>query len=463
MHLGARLKAVAMRFSGSGRAAWSVFVGRSRIDYVREVGDVLGSSIVAATLGWIARNFPEAPLRVRVRDKEGELQSTTDVGVLRMLALIESPNPFWTGPLLWMATLLDYWAHGNALWVKIRGGPGGAITELWWLPWGTVTPKGTDTEYLTHYIYKPDGNREIRIEPKDVIHFRFGIDPADIRQGRSPLSSVLREIFTDHEAAAFTAALLRNMGVPGMIISPDEDNATIDPDGAAAIKKKATQSFGGDNRGEPMVLSGKVKVTTLSFSPQQMDLSALRRIPEERVTGVTGVPAIVAGMGAGLARSTFANFAEAREAGWEENLIPTGRLLSAQVRLQLLPEFVFDAAPFVADFDTTDVRPLQEDQNKVWERAGNAVSKGAITLATYNNMVGLPVAKDGSDRVYLRAFNIVEVPEDRDDRIENETAPEEESTPPEGNEPEEPDTEETAPVEPGIESRNGATAASARS
>jgi hypothetical protein len=33
------------------------------------------------------------------------------------------------------------------------------------------------------------------------VHFRFGLDPDDPRKGYSPLKSVLREVFTDDEAA----------------------------------------------------------------------------------------------------------------------------------------------------------------------------------------------------------------------------------------------------------------------
>jgi hypothetical protein len=100
------------------------------------------------------------------------------------------------------------------------------------------------------------------------------------------------------------------------VISPDDTESVLDDPGANAIKANFRERFGGDNRGEPLVISGKVKVQVLSFSPQQMDLTALRRVPEERISGVTGVPAIVAGLGAGLDRSTFANFGEAREAGF---------------------------------------------------------------------------------------------------------------------------------------------------
>ena len=51
------------------------------------------------------------------------------------------------------------------------------------------------------------------------MHFRFGLDPENDRKGRSPLAGVLREVFTDDEAANYTASLLRNMGVPGIIVS----------------------------------------------------------------------------------------------------------------------------------------------------------------------------------------------------------------------------------------------------
>lgn len=425
------VKALTMRFAGGMSAAWGLVVGRHPIDYAREVGDLLSSSIVAATLGWIARNFPEAPLRIRTFDPEGEPTTTTDPGAQRLLGLLHRPNPFFSGVLLWMATIMDFWAHGNAVWLKIRGGPGGAITELWWVPWGLIKPKWpTDgSAYISHYIYKPD-NREIRVEAEDVVHFRFGIDPSNIRVGRAPLQSVLSEVFTDEEAASFTNTLLLNMGVPGLIIAPGESDAVIDPANADMIKRKATEAFGGRNRGSTLVLSHKVTATAFGFSPDQMNLKDLRRVPEERVSAVTGVPAIVAGLGAGLDRSTFANFEEARSAAWEENIIPTQRLLGSQLAVQLLPEFVFDPEAFLLDFDTTEVRILQEDQDNLWKRAGEALSRGAITLATYNQIVGLPVAKDRSDRVYLRPFNMIEVPEDPALRDGSEQAPTEEGTPP---------------------------------
>jgi len=168
------------------------------------------------------------------------------------------------------------------------------------------------------------------------------------------------------------------------------------------------QQFGNDHRGEPLVIGAKTKVTVLSFSPAQMDLRTIRRVPEERISAVLGVPAIVAGLGAGLDRSTFANYAEAREAGYEENIIPTQRIMSADLRTQLLVDFVGDIADFVVDFDVSEVRVLAEDQNKIWARVGDALAKGAITLSDFNRAVGLPVDAKLHD-IYLRDARTVAV------------------------------------------------------
>ena len=149
-----------------------------------------------------------------------------------------------------------------------------------------------------------------------------------------------------------------------------------------------------------------VKVTPLGFDPQQMDVKALRRIPEERVSAVLGVPAIVAGLGAGLDRSTFANMAEAREMAYESNIIPNQRLFAADLTSQLLPEWDATGKQRVA-WDYKAVRVLQEDQNKLWVRVDTAVRGGWLTVARAQEMVGEQAEE--ADAVYLRSSSSQEV------------------------------------------------------
>lgn len=393
--LTARLKYASIAFTNYTYLGWrtdwtKTGMRRGGLDY-SSVGDGSGSSIAQACILWIARTFPEAP--VQVLDLDGEA-----IKPHPMVALINRPNPFYSGLLLWMATLCDFKATGNAYWLKVRSGVGRPV-ELWYAPSFLIRPiwPQDGSKFISHYEYTPAG-KPLDIKTTDVIHFRNGLDP-QTRKGISDLASVVGEVFTDTEAAAFTGSLLKNLGIPGVVITPEGDS-DIDPEGAALIKSEFQENFSGDKRGMPLVLGGPTKVQLMGFSPEQMDLKALRRVPEERISAVLGVPAIVAGLGAGLDRSTFANMAEAREMAYENGIVPTQRLLAAELQVQLLPDFV--AAPDTQEvgFDLSRVRVLQDDMDKKYARLNVAVQGGWMMLAEARKEIGLEV-KPEHDLYYI--------------------------------------------------------------
>src|SRR3972149_6101238 len=120
--VGARIKA-AMPWSGRAGPFWQFLLPRTRFDYGKEVGDGTGNSIVVACVNWIARTFPEAPVIVLNEGKDGQLIKVPRHPFPR---LIDRPNPYSPGPLLWHATLDDRTTTGNAYWVKVRSrAPGG--------------------------------------------------------------------------------------------------------------------------------------------------------------------------------------------------------------------------------------------------------------------------------------------------------------------------------------------------
>lgn len=376
-------------------------------DYLSEVGDPMDSSLVAAVLGWIGRTFPEAPPMLERLDLEtGIDEKVVDHPLLRLL---QKPNDYYTGPELWMATVVDWAANGDGYWIVIPAASGDPV-QLWWAPSWTMNPVGDPKTYISYYEYTVNGETT-NLDPKYVVHFRYGLDPENDRKGVSQLRSLLREIFTDNEAAAFTAAILRNMGVPGILVSPDAPGQTIDEKEAKQTKRDLTENFTGSRRGEPIVVTGSTKVQQFGFSPDQLNLTALRRVPEERVSAVTGIPAIVVGFGAGLERSTFTNMGEARVAAYEAALIPMQRILAEKIRFDLLPLYVgLDPFDWRFAFDLTRVRVFQEDLYKLAQRMDLGVRGGWIMVSEARRAVGLPVAADGSDDVYLRLSTLVQVP-----------------------------------------------------
>lgn len=392
-----------MRF-GSSYSNWSMLMlGTNKFDYAG-ASDARANSVVMACVLWICRTFPEAPLQVMEKAPDGTEKELVDHD---FTALLANPNPYYSGELLWNATLADWTTDGNAYWCKIRNRYGTPV-QLWWIPQAMLTPVwpvGDPTVYIDHYAYAVGGGEAEAIPVADIVHFRNGLDPANTRKGLSPLASLMREVYTDDEAASFSASLLRNMGMPGVIISPEADDITMSSDDVKATKTEFKNKFSGENRGEPMVMSGKANVQILSFNPQQMDLKALRRLPEERVSAVLGVPAIVAGLGAGLDRSTFANMAEARAMAYESNIIPNQRLFAADLRTQLLSDFG-DIRRLRVAFDLRNVRVLQDDQSKLWTRVSAAFSAGLITRQRGKELIG---EKAGAgDDVYFVPTSIVE-------------------------------------------------------
>src|SRR4051812_48508930 len=85
----------------------------TKLDYEKEVGDGLRSSVLMAPLNFIMRTFPEAPAIVERRTGE---QWTID-SKHPLTKLLRRPNPFYGGTELAMATVLDL-SFGDAYWLK---------------------------------------------------------------------------------------------------------------------------------------------------------------------------------------------------------------------------------------------------------------------------------------------------------------------------------------------------------
>lgn len=399
-------KAIAMfRHAPRPRLAGGL-LRRSSFDYRREVGDCLDASVVMAPIQFLQRSLPEAKLSVRRRQRGGKIVAIDDHP---LLGLVANPNPYYGDIALWAGTILSYAIDGNAYWIKARNG-NRRPAELWYVPHWMMEPVAPDdgSAFLSYYRYSPGGVAPMRIEVEDVVHFRHGINPHNMRKGLSPIDGVIREIFMDLEASNFVASLLRNMGVPGVVISP-AGGAMPAPEDVEATKAWFQQAFGGDKRGAPLVMGAPTKVEQFGFNPSQMNMSEARDIAEERVCASLGVPAAVVGFGAGLQQTQVgATMTELRKLAWHNGVLPMGRALVDELRRSLLPDFG-DMAGLDLYFDTDDVLALQEDEDKQVERLGRMLDSGAITLFEYRQALGLDA--DDAHKIYLRKISVLEIPE----------------------------------------------------
>jgi HK97 family phage portal protein len=373
----------------------------TNIDYAAKIGDGLRSSVFAGPLNFLMRTFPEAPPIVR-RRKGDQWEEDAEHPLTAKLA---NPNDFYSGTVMWMAFILDY-ARGNAFLYKVRNAQG-EVVQLWWIPRTLLQPKwpSDGSVFISHYEYRPNGSAQPRKIPvEDLVHARFGIDPREPRMGLDPLGALVRDAYVDDQAANFMAAVLENLGIIGLVVSPKEKGTSATPSALKELKEYLKRQFTGDRRGEALAVGTAVDVQLLQYQMQNFDVSPIRDVSEERVCAALGLPAAVVGFGTGLQQTKVgATMKEMRQLAWTGGIIPMQEAIASEINRSLLPEFEKDRrgkAQFC--FDTSKVRALWEDNNEKHTRIREDYKAGLIDRATANRELGRPVS-DADKGVFYSA------------------------------------------------------------
>lgn len=380
----------------------------SGIDYAGDIGPLWNSSLVMSVVNFVATLLTEAPPEVLEYDKKGEAQRIVEHPLPKLL---ESPNPYDTGDAVMMAFSMDWFIYGNVYWLKERD-PNNyhQVIRLWPLPAYMVEPRwdrSDKTSFISYYRYTVDGVWRDYL-PEDIVHFKRGRDPRNPRLGLGAFHSVLREIYGDNMAANFSAVVLKNWGVLPFVISPKKGvKVDEEEDGnpfagltaeqinakAESIKQAFIEGTTGDKRGQPLVQTIPIDITKLGFNPQELDITALRRVPESRVASLTGIPANVLQFIVGLEYTNQrASYKESMTQAYEFVVKPIMMIAATTIRNSLLPEFGSPrGAKQYFQYDFTRVQALQEDRDKLYKRGTDALAKGGITLNMFRQSIGKPL------------------------------------------------------------------------
>ena len=374
----------------------------SNVDYASEVRNGMYSSVITSALSWMMRTFPEAPVVVQ-RSKEDRWES---IAQHKLSALLRRPNPEYGGRVLWMATIMDF-CFGEAFWLKVRNG-NGEVMELYWVPRQKMTPIANQKSgRRTHYEYEPGYGPKMDLELSDVVHFRFGADPSNIMRGFSPLAAVMREVYIDDAAGNFTAAILKNLGIIGVIFSPKD--GTIPKEQAEALKAYVQSNFTGEKRAQAMMFTGAMNAQLLQYNLQGFDVGPIRDIVEERVSAALAIPAAVIGFGTGLQQTKVgATMREMIKLAWQGGIEPLQAIIADEMDRSLLPEFQGNADLFRTWFDTSQVEALTESPTERTDRVMKLVMGNVIKVSQAQRELGYPV--DTSQDNYARELTPAPAP-----------------------------------------------------
>lgn len=408
--LGRGLEKSAFRFPNSGSGGgygsgygspwgslWGMLPGTD-YDYAKQAGICYHNGIVMTALGWICGAFPEAKLVIHRPRKGDKPEVITDHPALDLIA---TPNADYDDVVLFGGLLLSMiGGSGNGYLFKQRAGATN-VSGLQYIPHYMIRPQyPTDgADYIHGYLYQTDGHQVIYPE-SEIAHLknpRWPMDPANTRMAMHPLLGELRSVANDNEERSFSAAMLRNMGWPGALLSPKNAEQSFTADQNEQLKSGWKSRVSGDNRGMPFASTIPIDVHAFAFSPEQLATDKLARMNIARICAIIGIDPLALGLPSD--QKTYSNVEQARKGAYENMLIPLQSAIASQLTRQLIKTNDLLQVPDTDRFawDYSEVQCLQEGLDTKYKRLSEAVKSGWLTANDARSEVGLEEIEGGDE------------------------------------------------------------------
>lgn len=324
------------------------------------------NAAVHSCVGALAFAFPEPPLLCY--DGEGDGAKPLPTHPLRQR--LRQPNPIMGERELKAMTITYLALGGNAYWHKVRDRRGQVI-ELWPYHAGQILPVPGGDTWISRYDFDNGSGQLQPIPADDIMHFKWPTpDPEQPWMALPPIVAAAREVDTDNEATRYLYALLKNDAVPRTALEAPADRF-LTPDEMKQMREEFRSRYGGDNRGDVLILQGGTKISRLALNLEELAFDALHKVPEQRICAVLRTPAVVAGLGDD---PTFANSENAYVRWTRSTLVPLWEIVASEVAADLGPEF----GGVYVQHDLSRVAALQEDVVAKWKRVNTAWSSGNL-------------------------------------------------------------------------------------
>jgi HK97 family phage portal protein len=265
------------------------------------------------------------------------------------------------------------------------------------------------------YVYVPEGrsiftransatrremiesDRAVLIHPADMMHTKYP-NPGDRLEGMgyglSPISALARSGDVDNSITHFLQLFFQNgVMLPGVLSSDQPlDDPTI-----ARIKENWKEMYGGYYRWaeEIGVLERGSTYQRIGLAFDEMGFGEQDERNETRILSPFGVPPILVGSRVGLESSTYSNYKQARQAFWEDTMVPENTLFEVDYQFHLN-----DGARFVA-FDYAQVPAFQEVRQANQDRMLDGFKAGGVRRGEYRRAMGLPTLGPEDDDVFV--------------------------------------------------------------
>lgn len=308
-----------------------------------------------------------------------------------LLDLLEAPNEWHPGLILFELAQLHLDLVGEAFWLKERN-DNGSLRRLWPLPptWVVQTPKLEEEPSKQFFVIEVSGQRT-PIPRTDMVWF-YTPDPAKpYGRGVGVGRALGDELDTDEFSAKYIKQWFFNGAVPDVIVSADDLNSG-DTKRLEQIWLEKNQGFW--NRHKPFFLARKVDVTKLSSTFKDTQIVELRKHERDTIIQVYGVPPEKIGIIESSNRST----SEAADVTFAKDvLVPRLELMRVFMQVYLVNEV---DPTLVLDYDS----PVQQDSAHQLEVM--KAQPHAFTVDQWQEAAGYEPLPDGKGERFFVPFSL---------------------------------------------------------
>lgn len=365
------------------------------------------NSIVYSSIMYKARASMQAPLRAYTGTRESFLELPEDNYLQQ---LVTRPNKYQPFPEFQALNIVYLNITGNCYIYLDREGVEGVPQALYTLRPDRVyiLPNRRKRKELLGYLYVPEGvgvRDGIPIVPMDMMHVKFPnpLDPLEgLGEGLSPLSCVARNVDVDNAVTHFLKLFFdKGVTVPGLLTTDERLDDRI----AARIRERWKNLFGGylNWAEEIAILERGLKYQRVGLGFEEMGFDTIDQRNESRIMSPFGVPPILTGSRVGLERATYSNYGEARQAFWEDTLVPELTLFSSEYN-----HYLYIPGEAWVNFDYSDVPALIEAGAVKRKEAQSAYEAGALTKNELRRALGYGDVPGGD--TFRITWNYIEVP-----------------------------------------------------
>lgn len=352
------------------------------------------NEVIYALISKRAKALSEAPLWVW--NNSGETPEEVDRHPFR--DLLKHANEGIGEKMFWQITSIYRDIAGFCAW-EIEYNMLGEPMRLWPMRPDWCSFLRGEQKPLRAIRYQPYGLPPMDIPIENVL-FTGNFDPLwPLVKFYSPTMNALKQIGVDNAMTEFLFEFVKHGAKFSGLLSVAQ---TIDETTANDYKRRFRDAHGGtQNWSDPLVLGLGAKYESMQMNFTDMAFPELDARTESRICMSFEMSPILISAKVGLDRSTYSNYEQANKAWYNEWVAPEWQMLADTVGEKMLPIYHEDHANYYCEFNTTEVKALQEDRTAKVERARGMWKDGLAKLNEAREEADLdPVDDEEGDQFY---------------------------------------------------------------